>query len=123
MTMSQQIIMVLDDLCRRLGIAVDWSAENVIPYLQELAGKYISWEIATSWAWIVIGGILIAFGLLLIYYGLTVWNFGLAITVGVIIGLIGICTVGDQTFDIITCKYLPEKMIVEYISMLMKTTG
>lgn len=121
MTISSQIIEVLNDLCKRFGIVIDWSAENVIPYLQELAGKYISWEIATSWAWIVIGGILIALGLLLIYYDLTVWNFGLAIIVGVVIGFIGICTVGDQTFDIITCKHLPEKMIFEYVSYLMKS--
>lgn len=34
--MSNEIIKVLDDLSERLGIAIDWSSQNVMPYLQDL---------------------------------------------------------------------------------------
>ena len=59
MTVSDQIIAVMNDLCQKFGIAIDWSQENVIPYLTELAGKYISYEIATSIAWAAISGVIL----------------------------------------------------------------
>ena len=54
MTVSSQIIEVLDSLCEKAGIAIDWTAENVLPYIQELAGKFVSFEAATSIAWILL---------------------------------------------------------------------
>ena len=62
MTVSSQIIEVLNDLCMKFGIAIDWSAKNVGPYAQELAAKFISWEIATSWMWIVVGVVITIVG-------------------------------------------------------------
>ena len=53
--MSEEIIKVLDNLAERFGVAVDWTSTNVIPYLQELCSKYITYEIATSVTWLVIG--------------------------------------------------------------------
>ena len=52
--MSEEIIKVLDNLAERFGVAVDWTSTNVIPYLQELCSKYITYEIATSVTWLVI---------------------------------------------------------------------
>lgn len=37
--MSQEIIKVLDNLCEKFGIAIDWTSQNVKPYLQELFCK------------------------------------------------------------------------------------
>ena len=39
MQVSDQIIQVLDALCEKFGIVINWSGENVIPYLQELIKK------------------------------------------------------------------------------------
>ena len=64
MTISSQIIEVLNDICKKFGIAIDWSQENILPYLQELAGKYISWEIATSVAWLIGAAIIIVVGII-----------------------------------------------------------
>ena len=52
--MRDEIIKVLDDLSEWLGIAVDWTSQNVLPYLQELCDKYISYEIWTSIVYILI---------------------------------------------------------------------
>lgn len=38
-TLSDQIISVLDALCEKFGIAIDWTSQNVIPYIQLLAKK------------------------------------------------------------------------------------
>ena len=54
MTVSSEIIEVLDYLGEKFGIAIDWTSNNVLPYLQTLADKFIKWEISTSIVWIVI---------------------------------------------------------------------
>ena len=53
MVVSEQIIQVLDNLCMKLGLAIDWTSENVAPYLTVLCTKLVSYEIWTSVAWLV----------------------------------------------------------------------
>ena len=53
--MSDEVIKVIDALAEQFGIVIDWSSANVIPYLQQLCAKYITYEIITSIVWIVIG--------------------------------------------------------------------
>ena len=53
MNISSQVIEVLDSGCEKFVIAIDWSHQNVLPYLEDLSGKYIKYEIVTSIAWII----------------------------------------------------------------------
>ena len=55
MKASDQIIEVFDYLGEKLGISIDWTSENILPYIQTLCGKYINWEIATSIVWLIVG--------------------------------------------------------------------
>ena len=57
--MSEEIIKILDHIGSKFGVAIDWTDKNVMPYLQELAEKYINYEIAIS-ATIVIALVVIA---------------------------------------------------------------
>lgn len=43
--MSDQIIKVLEYLGDKLGIAIDWTAENVIPYAEQLFKRYVTFKI------------------------------------------------------------------------------
>lgn len=52
--MSEEIIKVLDDLGKKLGIAINWSSENVMPYLQDLMSRFVNYNIATKITTIVI---------------------------------------------------------------------
>ena len=45
---SDEIIKILDALCEKFGMAIDWTTENITPYLENLAGRIISFEISTS---------------------------------------------------------------------------
>lgn len=54
MEFSKEIINVLDYLCGKFGIAIDWTSDNVIPLIENLCGKFIRYEVFTSIAWIVI---------------------------------------------------------------------
>ena len=60
MTVSSEIIEVLDYLGEKFGIAIDWTSNNVLPYLQALVDKFIKWEISTSIVWIAIAAFVIA---------------------------------------------------------------
>ena len=66
MTVSSEIIEVLDYLGEKLGIAIDWTSDNVLPYLQTLVDKFIKWEISTSIVWIVIAAFVIVAMIVLI---------------------------------------------------------
>lgn len=123
MTISSQIIEVLDDLCRRFGIVIDWSAENVMPYLQELAGKFISWEIATSKMWIVVAAIAIILGVIVFAVDIKIsFMDGFGAVIGFILVFIAIAVAVCQVYDILTCIHFPEKMIFNYVSNMLSTS-
>ncbi len=42
---SDEIIKVLDNLAQKFGIAIDWTSEKVMPYLQNLFDRYINYDI------------------------------------------------------------------------------
>ena len=123
MTISNEIINVLNYLGSKFGIAIDWTSANVIPYVQELIGKYISWEIATSIAWGVLGLIAIGFAIFLIAVDIKVDIDGLGWFFGGCLLLVGFVMVGNQLFDILKCTYFPELQVLEFAkSLLPKNT-
>lgn len=120
--MSEEIIKILDDLGRRFGIAIEWSSENVTPYLKDLMSRYINYEVMTSIAWIVIGAILLIGGIT--FAIICAKNGGdLSPTICICVAACGAVMIGVQAFDIITCYTIPEKIIIEYINSLMSSNG
>ena len=125
MTASEQIIEVLNYICEKVGLAIDWTVvfanENVIPYIELLCGKFVTYEIATSVVWMVLGIILLILAILYIYfYVKKKWHDKLydeCMTIGFAIGIImaAIAIIGVQTFDIVTCVTFPEKVIIEEV--------
>ena len=61
--MAEQIIQVIDALCSKFGIAIDWSAENVIPYITELSSRYANYVIVSNAIYLVIYAILVFAGI------------------------------------------------------------
>lgn len=51
-TVSNQTIEVLNALCEKFGIAIDWTGQNVIPYVKEFMKKAVNYELWTSVGWI-----------------------------------------------------------------------
>ena len=52
------IIETLDYLFEKFGIAIDWTAENVMPYVQELAEKIVTYKIVTESIWVVLSALI-----------------------------------------------------------------
>ncbi len=126
--MSNEIIKILDDLARRLGVVIDWSNKNIMPYIEELLSRFIQWEITTSIVWGVIGILLFVIGLGGVIYSLKKINTSdcyeeefyvviLGITAATFI--IGCAVILTQCFDICRTVYLPEIVIYNYISGLI----
>ena len=124
MTISSEIIEVLDYVGEKFGIAIDWTSNNVLPYLQTLVDKFIQWEISTSILWIVIATFIIAIiiglmnlkgvreanedccdGMLWIPASIIILGFFIVICV--------------QIFDIIECNVFPEKVLYDFIKTML----
>lgn len=119
MKMSEQIIEVLNYLCQKIGFTIDWTADNVLPYVETLCEKFITWEVSTSWMWIGIAGAIMLICLIptiLIYrssYDGMIWFvYGMILFVTFLV-------IGVQIYDIITCYTFPEKVIYDYVKNLM----
>ena len=123
MSFSSQFIEVLDALCDKIGIAIDWTSQNVMPYVTDLATRIITYEIWASAAWIVIAVIVF-----LIAWKMTKnmcktdasddeWVLGLVVRIGA--GILCFVVIVFQVFDIIEAVALPEKTLYDFVMGLM----
>lgn len=133
MTVSEQIISVLDALCEKFGIAINWTEENVIPYVEVLCRKLITYETVNSIIWLVFDIlILIAIALLIKKIGPRAvsgafyeeelgWIFVFVVG-GIVMGIatiVAISNIACQIEDITKCTLFPEMYIFEYLKTLM----
>lgn len=120
--MSEEIIKILDHIGSKFGVAIDWTDKNVMPYLQELAEKYINYEIAIS-ATIVIALVVIALILGILTGVLYRKNCEGYAVCGVLLWvcfLAGVFVIPTEIADIIKCITFPEMQIYEYLSGLIQ---
>lgn len=127
--MSDEIIKVLDDLCDKFGIAIDYSSNNILPYLQDLLDRYTKYELTTSIIQLVIScSILVVLIILNVKfdpYFLKLCEeddeywFSLVVTLAICVVIsfgYNIFTIPSIIDNIITCITIPEKLIFEYLN-------
>lgn len=125
MQVSDQIIEVLEYLCKKIGVTIDFTNKNILPYVNQLCEKYIRREIASSVAWIVIAAIT-GIGAYFICKWLYKMGkkdedyYGLMAVIIAVSSLFIILTIISQTFNIIECLTFPEKVIYDYVTTLME---
>lgn len=126
MTVSEQIIQVLDALGEKFGFAIDWTSENVIPYVETLCTKLISYEIWTSVAWMGIVAILAIVAIVRAikrpFMDCCVDDDipgGMFTLVCYMTIMAAVFIIGTQIFDIIKCVTFPEMYIFEYIQSVI----
>ena len=132
--MSEEIIKVLDNLGQKFGLAIDWSSQNIMPYLQDLMSRFIAYRTTTAIILIVISLVLIIGGLisikklrkwiksdafnkrwqddddLLAILGFT--GAGILVTVGIVVLIFNI-------FGIVQNLCMPELVVFKYIKNLI----
>lgn len=129
MNINNEITKVIDTLCEKFGIAVDWTSTNVLPYIETLFSKFIKWEIVTSiyWIifWVLLAGILWLISIPIIKEAYKAeWDFdysgwpvlaALIITVACVVTIVAVVNIGIKSYDIIEVINFPEKTVYDYI--------
>lgn len=59
----QDVITVLDAVCDKLGVAIDWSAENITPKLEEFVARYSTYLIAAHIFYLALAVLVLAGGI------------------------------------------------------------
>ena len=126
--MSEEIIKALDELGKRFGIVIDWSNQNIIPYLQELLKRFICYRNITACVWIIISIAITISGVVMIR-SLNRWrksdDYGdydddalaiLGYIFSVFIIALGVGLIIGNMFGIIKNVCMPEMAIYEYIT-------
>ena len=135
MTVSEQIIQVLDVLCEKFGIAINWASDNVIPYVETLCKKLVTYEIATSIASIIFMLILVIASIIATKMLYPVFKKGIeneevyeiGWSVSSVFAIVGLAILYLSTLivfvceteDIIKCVTFPEMYVFEYVGRLI----
>ena len=118
--------LILQKLAEQFGLALDFSKENVIPYLQQLAERVVKYEVSQSIFWMIIGIICIIVGIglsVFVYKKATAEEYSDECTLIVlcVVAIFSFCAgigiVGCQINDLILCEYLPEKILLRYANI------
>lgn len=142
--MSEEIIKVLDYIAEKLGVAIDWTAENALPYVQEIIGKYVTYKIIYYSIGLLIGLLLFIVSCVLIksilcsranfvktketnfwfepYYSGTpsLTDVGLVITiVTVITAIAGAIAIGCNSTALLQWSIVPEIALLEEVKVLL----
>ena len=129
--LSDQMINVLDAVCQKFGIAVDWTQNNIAPYVQDLGDRIVKYEIWTSVAWIVIFIVCIVFLEICRRFSLNRHHINskaerhyegewiLGVIISSILMIVLLANIAAQCFDIIQAIVLPEKTWIDFIQSYM----
>lgn len=129
--MSEDFIKVFDNLANKFGITIDWTNENVFPYLQDFMNRFVKYNVVSNALWIFICALFIILsvvGLKKIITSLkneedpdlaefdTLYFMGiLFLSITLVTSVIYLFSNG---FDIIQTIYLPEFTFLEYMKGL-----
>lgn len=127
--MSKEILEALNQLTDKFGIAVDWSNQNALPYLRDLMGRLVHYEIITSLVRLIVGALFVLSAIWWLEFikyarkkyedigGSNDWDVAATVATFamIIVVLIGIIIILCQIDDIIQCVVLPEGIILKYI--------
>lgn len=137
--MGNEVIKVLDHLCDKFGIAIDWTSANVMPYLQDLMSRIVKYGIYQNVSDIIYCLILLSIVALItrklykasykyasIYdetnkyddkstatFFTTAFVIGLATTA--ITTIMVLCVIKTSVNEIIELSTVPEKYVIEMI--------
>lgn len=120
MTVSNQIIEVLDAICSKFGIVIDWTNDNIVPYVTSLFGKLVMYEIWTSIAFMIFMTMLIVADVIFLKKTWPVYHTNVdyslpASMLSVVVLMAFIACIISQTLQIIKCVTFPELFVYEYV--------
>lgn len=130
--MSDEIIKILDALAEKFDIMVDWSQQNIQPYLQDLIHRVIQYNLATSVIWVIFYISIMAICLFIIKknnnkfkldkYGCIEGSFSslIYVVISYILLITFVILLPFEIENICQCVFLPEKIIINEIQSIMQ---
>ena len=134
MEMNNQVIEVLKYIGEQFGIAVDWTAGNIIPYIQDLIARIAQYEFFSSMTLAIIGFLIATVLLTLLlkiiansqkiydegdeFICIGAWTVGLLFLIGAPLSFGLAC---GELNDMIQAKFLPEVVALEYVQNFTQT--
>ena len=125
MSFSENFISIMNAIGDKIGIAIDWSSQNIIPYMEVLGNRIVNYEMYTSVAWLGFHFLMILVGMGIIDRGIKHFknpdrrcyddSYIFIITFGVIVSIFAFIFGMVEVGDLITATTLPEKTIIEFI--------
>lgn len=128
--LSDQIVQIINELSQKCGVAINWSSDTLLPFMQEIMTKMIRYELISSIIWMVVCIALVVSSVLVynrtikagIYDEYGILSLRLLICVCAVLtcilsGLGIIC----QILDVVACLTFPEKILIEYIQSIITT--
>lgn len=133
-SVSDQIISVIDQLCEKFGIAVDWSSETIIPYLEDLVYRFAMYRmISTLLTYFIL---FVVFGLIIFFtykyikkkesdfhpeYETLDFVTQLTFIVSLIcLAITSIVFIIGGIPDIVSANVFPERLMINYIMNLIE---
>ena len=118
--MSNEIIDILDKVGEQFGIAIDWTSENIIPYVETIFQKAVNYSVSSTIVWLCVSALIIALGVIMLVVAFKNRNedseFAAAMLLfGTIFLLLGIGTTVDNVLHLIKCYTLPELVFLDTI--------
>ena len=127
MSISSEITNILNDLGNRLGIAIDWTSQNVTPYIQDLISRIAKLEMCNSIIALICGIICVIATILCIRFTVKHYEddvdefIGISIvTICIICGVLMLILIPIGIDGLTKSIYLPEFTAIEYIQKLIK---
>ena len=127
---NNQLVELLKELANQMGIAVDWTSNNIRPYIIDIMGRLARYEIFTSVIWILFFVIVIFVAVKLLkmsykrykdeedYWDEEMFG-GTAIVLGFVILLASIFII-SECYDIGKAIYTPELLLIRTLKNLQR---
>lgn len=147
MTFSEQFKEVFELICDKIGIAIDWTQENIIPYIMDLCKRYVAYNIVEEillilFSFALIVGVVIVFKIIIkdrakceskkkdtAFWDYYSYNKDVDAGFGAVFSFVfgGVILVGGITMfccgisELLKWCFVPEFQVVEKISYLIST--
>lgn len=125
---ADDIIKLLEYLFAKMGIAIDWSSDTVLPYLMELGQHIVAYKMWT--AIVIIGVMLISLAATWVICNILTKAFGtepganiFIIVIKMVAVIIVITTIAVQSVTIVKCNTFPEIVVYDYISSKLNNSS
>ena len=121
--MSSELEEVLDILGEKFGLFIDWSQQNIQPYVQDLMHRVVQYKLVTNIIGCSVMALILIVGIIFFVHSIKRIDSNDYYVVGFIFGIImiifAIILLPMTINNIIQCCYLPEMVFIEEIKALI----